>query len=95
MPWFLQKLSGDYAAWAEDKPRSSTMGAGEMASLAKNLLAGAGRLPPGVGELPVVGAADGAQSIAPSADEVGEQAPVSTRGVGFGARGGGPRAGGR
>ena len=100
MPWFIQKLAGDYAAWAEDKPRSSTMGAGEMGALARNLLAGGGRLPAGVIELAVVDAKDGATALAPSADELGEQDGVvssgqpkganagsSTRGVGFGAKG--------
>jgi len=85
MPWFLTKLREDAIAWAADKPRNMS-GVGEMGALARQLLSGGGRLPPGVVELRVDDdvAGGAVTGEAPSAAERSGGPP--TRGLGFGKR---------
>jgi len=87
MPWFLSKLAEDYASWAADRPRNASLGAGEMAALARSVASGGGKLPAGVVELSV-DAAHAAAAIAPAAptaEESAAEGPAKTaRGTGFG-----------
>ena len=86
MPWFIGQLARDYRLWSLDQPRNASMGAGEVGALARRLLTGGGRLPDGVEEFDVRGAAAGGiAQLPPSEADVGA-VPSPTRGVGFGGR---------
>lgn len=89
MPWFLTKLRTDYRQWERGEERRASLGAGEMAALAKSLMSSRGPLPEGVTELEVEGKALRVAPQTPTAEESGAQGAEavkreSTAGKGFG-----------
>lgn len=53
MPWFLAKLRTDYRRWAAGEDRTSALGTGELAMLARSLMTQRGALPEGIVELDI------------------------------------------